>query len=262
MALGLEIGVLGWEGISSSWKWIRSLGWRHMALEGQDEEVELGSTGKEGRMKHDWDGEEGGHRVRLQMLPKKFGKSLGRHVLLWEPGHISALGIRSYLESADGKAGIRPSDDCFMGCQSCWLGKVSFVKDETAFRNSLAPVPRAVLHGQRGLFGRLADFVFKGYWFKVILFSLVYSDTQSTVRTVVCEGSHFNFKESCKLWKRETVLVPLTWPIAGGCYMEYLFPLNSSQDLHFSQRLSSIELNWQKIWKLTELGSQHSLAFW
>lgn len=98
------------------------------------------------------------------MLPGKFGKSLGRHVLLGEPGQISALGIRSHLESADGKAGIRPSDDCFMGCQSCWLGKVRFVKDRAAFRKAcLAPVPRAVLRGQRGLFGRLADFVFKGY---------------------------------------------------------------------------------------------------
>lgn len=157
MAFGSEVGVLGWEGMSSFWKWIRSLDWRHMAVEGQDKEVELGSAGKEGRMNHDWEGEERAQRIHLEMLPGKLGKSLGRHVLIWEPGYISAVGIGSHLESAHGKAGIRLTDNCFMECQSCLLEKVRFVKEETASRKAcLAPVPCAALHGQRGLFGRLA----------------------------------------------------------------------------------------------------------
>lgn len=53
-----------------------------MVLEAQDEEVELGSAGKEGRMNHDCEGGKGGQRIHLEMLPGKLGKSLGRHVLI------------------------------------------------------------------------------------------------------------------------------------------------------------------------------------
>lgn len=82
-----------------------------MVLEKQDEQVALGSGRKEGRMNHDWEVEEGAQRIHLARLPGKLGMSLGRHVLIREPGHISALGITSHLESADGKAGIQPTDN-------------------------------------------------------------------------------------------------------------------------------------------------------
>lgn len=155
-----------------------------MAVEGQDEEVELGSAGKEGRMNHDWEGKAGAQRIHLEMLPEKLGKSLGRHVLIWEPGYISALGIGSHLESAHGKAGIRRTDNCFMGCQSCPLEKVRFVKEETASRKALlAPCVPALSYTAKGecLEGWLSFFFF----FKVIDLKLSFSvwfcaDTERT----------------------------------------------------------------------------------
>lgn len=87
---------------------------KELGLKGHDIRG-IGSGGsirkcREGRMNRDWEVREGAQRMHLEMLPGKPGMSLGKHVLIRESGHISAVGIRNHLESADGKAGIRPTD--------------------------------------------------------------------------------------------------------------------------------------------------------
>lgn len=154
MPFGFEVVILVWVEVGGSWKWVKSLVWRHRLLEGPDEEMELWSAGKDGGMAHDGEGEEETQRIHLEILPGKVGRSLGRHALMWEPGHILVLGIGSHLESVDGKAGFRLLDNWFAGCQSGWLEKVRPLKETASRKACLHLFP--VLHGQRELCGRLA----------------------------------------------------------------------------------------------------------
>lgn len=154
MPFGFEVEILVWVEVGGSWKWVKSLVWRHMLLEGPDEEMELWSAGKEGGTAHEREDEEGTQRIHLEILPGKVGRSLGRHALMWEPGHILVLGIRSHLESVDGKAGFRLLDNWFVGCQSGWLEKVRLLKETFLRKARLHLFP--VLCGQWELFGRLA----------------------------------------------------------------------------------------------------------
>lgn len=48
-----------------------------MALEGQDEEEALGSTGKEGRRNHVLESEKGAQGIRLEMLLENWAGHLG-----------------------------------------------------------------------------------------------------------------------------------------------------------------------------------------
>ena len=142
MPFGFEVEILVWVEVGGSWEWVKRLVWRHMLLEGPDEEMELWSAGKEGGTAHER-GWGGNSEIHLETLPGKVGRSLGRHALMWEPGHILVLGIRSHLESVDGKAGFRLLDNWFVGCQSGWLEKVWLLK-ETASRKArlhLFPCP-------------------------------------------------------------------------------------------------------------------------
>lgn len=82
-------------------------------------------------------------RVHLEMLPGKLGKSLGRHVLIREPGHIAALGIRSHLESADGKAGFG------LLITDLWGARAASWKRSDSWRRQ--PLGRHALHLSPGL---------------------------------------------------------------------------------------------------------------
>lgn len=53
MPFGLKIEVLAWAGVSGSQKCVRSVDRRDVWLERPDEEVALGTAGREGRINHD-----------------------------------------------------------------------------------------------------------------------------------------------------------------------------------------------------------------
>lgn len=76
------------------------------------------------------------------MLPGKLGKSLGRHVLIREPGHIPALGIRSHLESADGKAALGLLITASWGARAaCWKRSGSCRRRQPLGRHALHLFP-------------------------------------------------------------------------------------------------------------------------
>lgn len=114
----------------------------------------------------------------------------------------------SHLESADGKAGIRPPENCLMGCQGCRLGKVRFLREGTVWARQALHLSPGLCCRAKGVFGRLALFVFS----KVIELELPFlvgrgSDTQSPEfwkDCSFCRKSHFDFKGSWKLDKRDS----------------------------------------------------------
>lgn len=144
------------------------------------------------------------------------------------------IGIGSYLESIDGKVGIRFFDSWFVGCQSCGQEKVSFMEEEVVFR--------------KVYFLFVFWVVFYGYlevWFslflKVVILSRFFQfgcfqifGVFNFVRIVVWRGFYFDFKENWKLQKREIFLMLLVWFVVGRrCNMRYLFFFNIFRGIYF-----------------------------
>lgn len=87
-------------------------------------------------------------RALREYIQKCFQGNLASYLGGMFSSKSQVIGIGSHLESTDGKAGIRPPDSWFVGCQSCGQEKVSFMEEEAASRKAhLPPVPWAVLHG-------------------------------------------------------------------------------------------------------------------